>query len=308
MNEKIYDVIIIGGGPAGLTAGIYIGRSKLNTLIIENEGIGSLLMAHKIDNYPGFPEGISGKELYALMKKQAEKFGAKFLNATLLGFDVYSDTESKIVKTDKGNFKAKVVIIATGTGKNGNKKLKGEGEFLGKGVSYCATCDGAFTKNLNVSLLGQGEEVAEEALFLTKFSKTIKIFVSEKEFKCHKDTLDALTASGKVEIITDTKLLEIKGGEYVEELVIEKDGEIKNYPSDFAFLYLGTKNNTEMYGEFAQLDNQGNIITKDGLKTNVEGMYAIGDIRSGVVRQVTTAVADGTVAAMEAIKEILKKK
>lgn len=308
MNEKIYDVIIIGGGPAGLTAGIYIGRSKLNTLIIENEGIGSLLMAHKIDNYPGFPEGISGKELYALMKKQAEKFGAKFLNATLLGFDVYSDTESKIVKTDKGNFKAKVVIIATGTGKNGNKKLKGEGEFLGKGVSYCATCDGAFTKNLNVSLLGQGEEVAEEALFLTKFSKTIKIFVSEKEFKCHKDTLDALTASGKVEIITDTKLLEIKGGEYVEELVIEKDGEIKNYPSDFAFLYLGTKNNTEMYGEFAQLDNQGNIITKDGLKTNVEGMYAIGDIRSGVVRQVTTAVADGTIAAMEAIKEILKKK
>lgn len=265
-------------------------------------------MAHKIDNYPGFPEGISGKELYTLMKKQAEKFGTEFLSATLLGFDVYSDTESKIVKTDKGNFKAKVVIIATGTGKNGNKKLKGEEEFLGKGVSYCATCDGAFTKNLNVSLLGQGEEVAEEALFLTKFSKTIKIFVNEKEFKCHKDTLDALTASGKVEIITDAKLLEIKGGEYVEELVIEKDGETKNYPSDFAFLYLGTKNNTEMYGEFADLDNQGNIVTKDGLKINIEGMYAAGDIRSGVVRQVTTAVADGTVAAMEAIKEILKKK
>ena len=307
MNEKKYDVIIIGGGPAGLTAGIYIGRSKLKTLIIEKEGEGSLLMAHKIDNYPGFPEGLSGKELYILMKKQAEKFGAEFLDATLLGFDVYSDTENKIVKTDKGNFRAKVVIIATGSGKNGSKKLKGE-EFLGKGVSYCATCDGAFTKNLNVSLLGQGEEVAEEALFLTKFSKTIKIFVNDKEFKCHKDTLDALTASGKVEIITDAKLLEIKGGEYVEELVIEKNGEIKNYPSDFAFLYLGTKNNTEMYGEFARLDSQGNIITKDGLKTNVEGMYAAGDIRSGIIRQVTTAVADGTIAAMEAIKEILKKK
>lgn len=222
MNEKKYDVIIIGGGPACLTAGIYIGRSKLKTLIIEKEGEGSLLMAHKIDNYPGFPEGLSGKELYILMKKQAEKFGAEFLDATLLGFDVYSDTENKIVKTDKGNFRAKVVIIATGSGKNGSKKLKGEEEFLGKGVSYCATCDGAFTKNLNVSLLGQGEEVAEEALFLTKFSKTIKIFVNDKEFKCHKDTLDALTASGKVEIITDAKLLEIKGGEYVEELVIEK--------------------------------------------------------------------------------------
>lgn len=308
MNEKKYDVIIIGGGPAGLTAGIYIGRAKLKVLIIEKEGIGSLIMAHKVDNYPGFPEGISGKELYTLMKKQAEKFGVEFLNATLLDFDIYSDAESKIAKTDKGNFKAKVVIIATGNGKNGNKKLKGEEEFLGNGVSYCATCDGAFTKNLNVSLLGQGEEVAEEALFLTKFSKSIKIFVNEKEFKCDKITLDALTASGKVEILTDAKLLEIKGGEYVEELVIEKNGKIENYPSDFAFLYLGTKNNTEMYGEFAQLDKHGNIVTKDGLKINAEGMYAAGDIRSGVIRQVTTAVADGTVAAMEAIKEILKKK
>ena len=308
MNEKIYDVIIIGGGPAGLTAGIYIGRSKINVMVIEKEGLGSLLMAHKIDNYPGFPDGISGKDLYALMKKQAEKFGVEFLNGTLLGFDVYTDSINKIVKTDKGNFKAKVVIIATGSGKNSNKKLKGEEEFLGKGVSYCATCDGAFTKNLNVSLLGQGEEVAEEALFLTKFSKTIKIFVDEKEFKCHTDTYEALVASGKVEIITEAKLLEIKGGEYVEELVIEKAGEIKNYSSDFAFLYLGTKNNTEMYGEFAQLDNQGNIITKDGLKTNVEGMYAAGDVRSGILRQVTTAVADGTMAAMEAIKQILKKK
>lgn len=303
----VYDVIIVGGGPAGLTAGLYTSRAKLNTLIIEKKETGSLVMAHKVDNYPGFPMGISGKDLYKLMKEQTERFGANFVDATVLDFDVYSE-ENKIVKTDKGNFRGKTVIIATGTGNSDNKKIKGEKELLGNGVSYCATCDGAFTKFMEVSLFGQGEEVAEEALFLTKFAKKIRIFVNASELKCNQEVFDALANSDKVEIIYNAELVEIKGNEYVESVDIKVDGELKNYSTAFAFLYLGTKSKAEMYGTIADLDNYGFIVTKDSLKINVDGMYAAGDIRSGVVRQVTVAVAEGTIAAMEVIKEILKKK
>lgn len=303
--EKIYDVIIIGGGPAGLTAGLYTGRSRLSTLIIEREGKGSLYMAHQVDNYPGFPEGITGVELNRRMREQTKRFGVEFVEGTLLGFDPYEAI--KVVKTDAGNFKGKNIIVATGTGKSFVKKIKGEQEFLGKGVSYCATCDGAFTKFMIVSLIGQGEELAEEALFLTKFSKHIRVMVTEDEFKCSKESYEALTSSEKVEIITGVKLLEIKGKDYVEELVVEEKGEEKVYKSDFAFLYLGTKNNTEMYGEFAKLDKEGYIVTGADMKMNVEGMYAAGDIRSGVIKQVTVATAEGTIAALEVIKRVLKK-
>lgn len=303
--EKIYDVIIIGGGPAGLTAGLYTGRSRLSTLIIEREGKGSLYMAHQVDNYPGFPEGITGAELNRRMREQTKRFGVEFVEGTFLGFDPYEAI--KVVKTDAGNFKGKNIIVATGTGKSFVKKIKGEQEFLGKGVSYCATCDGAFTKFMTVSLIGQGEELAEEALFLTKFSKHIRVMVTEDEFKCSKESYEALTSSEKVEIITGVKLLEIKGKDYVEELVVEEKGEEKVYKSDFAFLYLGTKNNTEMYGEFAKLDKEGYIVTGADMKMNVEGMYAAGDIRSGVIKQVTVATAEGTIAALEVIKRVLKK-
>lgn len=303
--EKIYDVIIIGGGPAGLTAGLYTGRSRLSTLVIEKEGKGSLYMAHQVDNYPGFPEGITGAELNRRMREQTKRFGVEFVEGTLLGFDPYEAI--KVVKTDAGNFKGKNIIVATGTGKSFVKKIKGEQEFLGKGVSYCATCDGAFTKFMTVSLIGQGEELAEEALFLTKFSKHIRVMVTEDEFKCSKESYEALTSSEKVEIITGVKLLEIKGKDYVEELVVEEKGEEKVYKSDFAFLYLGTKNNTEMYGEFAKLDKEGYIVTGADMKMNVEGMYAAGDIRSGVIKQVTVATAEGTIVALEVIKRVLKK-
>lgn len=303
--EKIYDVIIIGGGPAGLTAGLYTGRSRLSTLVIEKEGKGSLYMAHQVDNYPGFPEGITGAELNRRMREQTKRFGVEFVEGTLLGFDPYEAI--KVVKTDAGNFKGKNIIVATGTGKSFVKKIKGEQEFLGKGVSYCATCDGAFTKFMTVSLIGQGEELAEEALFLTKFSKHIRVMVTEDEFKCSKESYEALTSSEKVEIITGVKLLEIKGKDYVEELVVEEKGKEKVYKSDFAFLYLGTKNNTEMYGEFAKLDKEGYIVTGADMKLNVEGMYAAGDIRSGVIKQVTVATAEGTIAALEVIKRVLKK-
>lgn len=304
--EKIYDLVIIGGGPAGLTSAIYAGRSNLSVLIVEKENMGSLYMAHLVDNYPGFPEGITGKALQEEMKKQALKFNAEFLNATFLGLDIYSDP--KVVKTDKNNIKAKSVIIAGGTGKFGGKKIAGEKEFLGKGVSYCATCDGAFTRNMTVSLFGQGDEVAEEALFLTKYSKEILIFTKDNELLCEPELLKTLKENEKVKIITNAEIQELKGSEYLDFAVVKVENEIKEYPVQYAFMYLGTKNLAELYGEVASLDEEGYIITDEGMKTNIDGVFAAGDVRSKKVRQVTTAVNDGTIAGMEAIKYILMNK
>lgn len=303
--EKIYDLVIIGGGPAGLTSAIYAGRSNLSVLVIEKENTGSLYMAHQVDNYPGFPEGITGKDLQNLMKKQAEKFGAEFMNAVFLGLDIYS--EPKVVKTDKINVRAKAVIIAGGTGKFGGKKIKGEKEFLGKGVSYCATCDGAFTRNMTVSLFGNGEEIAEEALFLTKYSKEILIFTKEDELMCRPELLENLKENEKVKIIANAEIQELKGSEYLDYAVVKVNDEIKEYPVQYAFMYLGTKNSMELYGEFAQLDEEGYIVTDEFMKTRTEGVFAAGDVRSKKVRQVTTAVNDGTIAGMEVIKYLLLK-
>lgn len=303
--EKIYDLVIIGGGPAGLTSAVYVGRSNLSVLVIEKENTGSLYMAHQVDNYPGFPEGITGKDLQNLMKKQAEKFGAEFMNAVFLGLDIYS--EPKVVKTDKINVRAKAVIIAGGTGKFGGKKIKGEKEFLGKGVSYCATCDGAFTRNMTVSLFGNGEEIAEEALFLTKYSKEILIFTKEDELMCRPELLENLKENEKVKIIANAEIQELKGSEYLDYAVVKVNDEIKEYPVQYAFMYLGTKNSMELYGEFAQLDEEGYIVTDEFMKTRTEGVFAAGDVRSKKVRQVTTAVNDGTIAGMEVIKYLLLK-
>lgn len=304
--NKIYDVVIVGAGPAGLTAGIYAGRGNLSTLILEKDGIGSMIMTHQIDNYPGYKAGSTGKEIYDEMKKQAKEFGCEFKSATVLGFDPYD--EVKIVKTDAGNFKTKYIIIATGLGKIGAKKVKGESKFLGAGVSYCATCDGAFTKGRTVSLVGKGDELVEEALFLTRYAEKVNIFVTADEIDCNAELKEAILSKENVHIETAAKLLEIKGNDFVEELSLEIKGEAKTVNTDFIFLYLGTKNNLELYGEFASISSKGFIETDENMKTRTDKMYAIGDIREKEVRQVTTATNDGTIAATMIIKDILKSK
>ena len=304
--NKVYDMVIIGGGPAGLTAAIYAGRANLDVLVIEKRNIGSLLIAHSIDNYPGFPEGISGKDLYELKKKQALKYGVDIVEGTFLELDIFS--EPRVVKTDSENYHTHTVILASGWPKNIEKKVAGEEEFVGRGVSYCATCDGAFTRNLTVGLFGQGDEVAEEALFLTRYSKEILIFAPDGELNCHKELRDALDSHDNVKMIANSKLKKIKGNDYVEEVVVEEDGKSKKYSLDYTFLYLGTKSSEELYAGVAALDKDGYIITGEDMKTQVEGVYAAGDIRAKGIRQVTTAVADGTIASMEATKYILKKK
>jgi thioredoxin reductase (NADPH) len=329
--DNIYDLIILGSGPAGLTAGIYAGRSDLKILIITKGKFGSLSKAHKIDNYPGISDGISGAELNDEMEKQCRKFNAEFIIGTVLDFDF--SNEIKIVKTSSGNYSGKYIVVATGNF-IGASKIKGEQKFVGNGVSYCATCDGAFTKGLNAALFGKGDEVGQEALFLSKFSNSIKIFVNSHEFNCKEDLKRAILSDNKIEIILNTELVEIIGSEYVEKILVKtkkaKDAfgknlekneienffyeiikenleETREYPMDFVFMYLGTKNNKELYGGYFDLDNQGFIITDNLMKTKIENVYAVGDVRSKEVRQITTAVNDGTIAALEIIKRSLKR-
>ena len=304
--SKVYDLIVIGGGPAGATAALYAGRSNLNVLVIEKPEVGALISAHKIDNYPGFPNGITGKELYETIQKQAQKFGAEFVEDTFLELDIYS--HPRVVKASKGNYEGTGIIIATGWPKNNSKKIIGEKEFTGNGVSYCATCDGFFTKGRITSVFGNGHEAVEEALFLTKHAKEINVFCDKDDLEVEAELKEQLLSNENVKLFTNAKLLEVLGNQYVEKVKVDITGEIKEMESDFAFLYLGTKSNSELYQGFAKLNDEGYIITDENMACEVEGVWAAGDIRERTVRQVTTAVADGTLAGIEAIKYVMKKK
>ena len=304
--SKVYDLIVIGGGPAGATAALYAGRSNLNVLVIEKPEVGALVSAHKIDNYPGFPNGITGKELYETIQKQAQKFGAEFVEDTFLELDIYS--HPRVVKASKGNYEGTGIIIATGWPKNNSKKIIGEKEFTGNGVSYCATCDGFFTKGRITSVFGNGHEAVEEALFLTKHAKQINVFCDKDDLEVEAELKEQLLSNENVKLFTNAKLLEVLGNQYVEKVKVDIAGEIKEMESDFAFLYLGTKSNSELYQGFAKLNDEGYIITDENMACEVEGVWAAGDIRERTVRQVTTAVADGTLAGIEAIKYVMKKK
>lgn len=304
--SKVYDLIVIGGGPAGATAALYAGRSNLNVLVIEKPEVGALISAHKIDNYPGFPNGITGKELYETIQKQAQKFGAEFVEDTFLELDIYS--HPRVVKASKGNYEGTGIIIATGWPKNNSKKIIGEKEFIGNGVSYCATCDGFFTKGRITSVFGNGHEAVEEALFLTKHAKEINVFCDKDDLEVEAELKEQLLSNENVKLFTNAKLLEVLGNQYVEKVKVDIAGEIKEMESDFAFLYLGTKSNSELYQGFAKLNDEGYIITDENMACEVEGVWAAGDIRERTVRQVTTAVSDGTLAGIEAIKYVMKKK
>ncbi|BDU50572.1 NAD(P)/FAD-dependent oxidoreductase [Haliovirga abyssi] len=299
-----YDVVIIGGGPAGLSAALYTARANFSTLVIEKENEGALLMAHQIDNYIGFDKGHSGKELYENMKNHAKKFGVDFKNATLFEIDPMSSP--KTIKTSSQSYQADAIIVATGKGDKQGKKYLGEEEYLGKGVSYCATCDGAFFKDMTVSVFGNGDEAAEEALFLTRYASKVLFFIKEDEIKCEPDLKNSLESNEKIELITNANLEEIKGTEFVEKVIVNIDGDKKEYDSSAAFLYLGTKSSLDLYATFAKLDSKGFIETKENMETLVEGIYAAGDIRKKEVRQVVTAASDGAIAGISAVKHLMK--
>ncbi|OFW59316.1 MAG: thioredoxin-disulfide reductase [Candidatus Solincola sediminis] len=301
MAEGILDVVIVGGGPAGLTAGIYLSRARMKSVLVEKQGPGgSPALSERIENYPGFPEGISGFELVDRMRRQAENFGLE-INAYNPLNSIKDEDGVKILEMDEGELRALGVIIATGM-RPAPLGVPGEEEFLGKGVSFCATCDGAFFKDGTVAVIGGGNSAAEEALFLTRFAKKVIIVHRRDRLRAGKILQERVLAHPNIEVKWNKVVKEVLGKGTVSGLVLagpEGGGE-EEIKVDGVFLYVGNIPNTEPLKETVELDGNGFIVTDSDLKTSVDGIYAAGDVRSGAIRQVVVAVGEGARAAMAA--------
>ena len=307
---KNYDLIIIGAGPAGLAAGLYAGRARLETLIIEKQkNGGQIVITDEIENYPGCIEGETGPSLIERMVKQTEKFGVDHVFDTVTDMDLAC--EVKTVKCLHEEYSAKAVIIAAGANPV-NIGCPGEKEFSGKGVSYCATCDAAFFEDFEVYVVGGGDAAVEEAMYLTKFARKVTIIHRRNELRAAKSIQDKAFANPRIDFMWDTVVEEIRGDGIVESMVVKnvKTGEPTEVFADEddgtfgIFVFIGFKPNTEVFRGHVEMDEKGYILTDPDMHTNVPGVFAAGDIRQKSLRQVVTACADGAIAAVQAGKYI----
>ena len=301
--NNLYDVIIIGGGPAGLTAALYLARAKYRTLVLEKEKFGGqITITHEVVNYPGVFK-TSGAELTETMRKQAESFGAEFMLAEVESLDLSGDL--KTVKTARGELKAFGVLLATGAHPR-MVGFRGEADFRGRGVAYCATCDGEFFTGKEVFVVGGGFAAAEEAVFLTKYAKHVTILIRKEDFSCAESVADAARNHPKITVLTNTEVEEVLGDTTLRAIRYRNNrtGEVTEYraePGDNigVFVFAGYAPATALVKGIADLNEQGYVITDRNLKTNVDGLYAAGDVCVKQLRQVVTAVGDGALAATE---------
>lgn len=308
--QNHFDVIVIGAGAAGLTAGIYLSRAKVKTLIL-NEGAtgGQMVLTHEIANYPGV-ESISGYELARIMKSQAQKFGCtiksnlKITNMNLLG-DI-----KEITVNNKDLYTSSVVIIATG-GKSRTIGAPGEDQFKGKGISYCATCDGDFFQDKEIVVVGGGNSALEEAVSLTKYASKVTIVHQFDHFQAFEHYVDEARNNPKINFLMESKIVEFVGDEKLRKVKIENlaTGEISEMEIDGVFIFIGYVPNTEKLEGIIDLNELKEIIVDKNLTTSLKGVFAAGDSIAKRYRQVTTAVADGTIAALSAAEYVnnLKK-
>lgn len=297
-----YGVIIIGGGPAGLSAGIYTARARLSTLLIEKAAIGGqIINAGSVENYPGYADGVSGVDLTQSMHQQTEKFGVKTLYDEVIGIELSG--KQKVVKTPQGDFLAGAVIIAGGAERQ-KLGVPGEAEFTGNGVSYCATCDGAFFRDKAVAVIGGGNAAVTEALELTKFATKIYIIHRRNELRATKIMQEKLLADKRIQPIWDTVVTAITGDKQVQKIKLHnvKTNQDSELDVSGVFVSVGSQPATGYLKELLTLDAVGAIVTNDRLETSVPGIFAAGDIRSGSIRQVVGAAGDGAVAAINAGK------
>ena len=306
--NKDYDVIIIGGGPAALAAAVYTCRALLKTVILEKKYLGGQLVGTElIENYPGFPEGIGGVELTQRMEAQTKRFGAEIRYEEVLKLDL--ENGLKIVTTDTDKYASHIVILASGADP---KKLgvPGEDEFYGKGVSYCATCDGAFYRGKNVVVVGGGDSAITEGIFLTKYAQTVQIIHRRDEFRATKIYLDDAFSNPKIKVILNTLIESIHGKEKVDGVVIQNvvTKEKKDIPSDGVFIFIGSSPNTGFLGNLLCVDAGCHIETNIHMETVIEGLYAVGDIRKNSYRQIATAIGEGVTAAIAAEHKLAELK
>ncbi len=300
-----YKVIIIGGGPAGLTAGLYTSRAYLQTILLEAMiPSGQAYMAETIENYPGFPDGISGRELIERFTQQAKKFGLDILQFTKVD-KIELAGEKKMVTAGGKKFSASALIIASGAKWN-TLGAAGEEEFTGKGISYCATCDGAFFKDQEVAVVGGGDTAVEDALYLSRVARKVFLIHRRDELRAQKILQSKALGDPKIEFIWNTVVRKIKGQGVVKTLVLEnvKDSRQRELAVGGVFIAIGQKPNVDFASGLVEMNEQGYIITDQNCATSVAGIFAAGDVRSKGLRQIATAVGDGALAASAAEKYI----
>lgn len=304
MLEKEFDVVILGGGPAGFSAGIYTARGNVSTAVLDVSMLGGQPSNYlELENYPAFMK-IGGFELMEKFEEHADMFGVqKFPMQEIEFIDLVSSP--KIIRTKEAEFRAKSVIIATGA-KPMKLGVKGEEKFIGRGVSYCAVCDGAFYKDKVVAVVGGGNSAVEEAIYLTKFASKVYIIHRRDELRADKIIQDRATKNEKIEFVLNSVVCEIQGQDLVNNLILKntKTDEMFNLAVDGVFPYIGITPNVEnISGQITQ-DKAGFIITDETMKTSIDGVFAIGDVRKTPLRQVITAASDGAIAGVYAVKYI----
>ncbi|WP_346891877.1 thioredoxin-disulfide reductase [Clostridium sp. UBA3887] len=298
--SQIYDTIIIGGGPAGLSAGLYASRSRMKTLIIERAKYGGqATTTDELENYPGSIEECTGTTLSQRMRQQAEDFGTEFVKDEVV--ETVLEGDIKIIKCRKGEYQAKTIIIATGaTPRLGG--FKNEIELRGRGVSYCATCDADFFTDLDIAVIGGGDSAITEAIYLAKFGETVTVIHRRDSLRAAKSLQEKAFANPKIKFIWDSVVEEANGDEILESLTIKnrKTGEVSTLEVNGCFVFVGYLPISELFKGKVNMTERGDIITDEEMRTNIPGVFAAGDVREKSLRQVITAAADGAIAATNA--------
>jgi len=311
-----YDVIIIGGGPAGLTAALYTTRARLKTLLLEKMVPGGqAALAWTIENYPGFPEGIGGPELMERIGKQAEKYGLEIKSEEVVKVNLSSEDErskrklEKVVNTEKEEYKTVALIVATGT-RLRKLEVPGEERLIGRGVAYCATCDGPLFKNRKVVVVGGGDAAVEEALFLSKFAEKVTLIHRRDKLRASKIMQERAVSNPKLEFLWKSIVTEILGETEVEGVKVRnlETGKDLTLEAKGVFVYIGTVPNTGFLKGVVEMDKEGFIITDENMETSVKGIYACGDVRKKLLRQVVTACGEGATAGVAAGQYVEKYK